>query len=135
MSKVEPSNISNALLTKLTANYELEKAFLDDVAEKLNAILCNYYIYDTEQKSSESTATETGAKNKKKKKTKENKTPRKTSAYNVFVKEKMQDESVKTVPHQERMGKIGGMWKKMSDEEKSVYKIKADEVNAVPKTN
>jgi len=39
------------------------------------------------------------------------KVKRAPSAYNLFVKDKMQDASVKALPPKERMGAIGALWK------------------------
>jgi len=39
------------------------------------------------------------------------KVKRAPSAYNLFVKDKMQDPAVKALPPKERMGAIGQMWK------------------------
>jgi hypothetical protein len=38
------------------------------------------------------------------------KAPRKKSAYNLFVKEKMQDETIKSLNHKDKMKRIAEMW-------------------------
>lgn len=55
---------------------------------------------------------------------------RKRSAYNVYVREQMQTEEIKAVPHKERMRHIAGLWKNVSEEDRSGYKSKADEENS-----
>ena len=66
----------------------------------------------------------------KKKKAKGPKKPRKTSAYNVYVKEKMQDATVKAAPQKEKMSLIGTMWKQLDDAGKAPYGAQADALNA-----
>jgi len=41
---------------------------------------------------------------------KSEKAPRKKSAYNLFVKEKMQDETIKSLNHKDKMKRIAEMW-------------------------
>ena len=55
---------------------------------------------------------------------------RKLSAYNIFMKEKSAELKKEEVPSNERMSKIGALWKGLSDEQKDEYKAKADEHNA-----
>ncbi len=48
---------------------------------------------------------------------------KKATAYNIFVSEKMK--SLVDIPSNERMAAVGGLWKALSAEEKSVYETKA----------
>ena len=53
---------------------------------------------------------------KKVKKTKDPSVNKKApSVYNLFVKDKMQDDDIKKLPHNERMKAIGEMWKEQKD--------------------
>jgi hypothetical protein len=50
---------------------------------------------------------------------------KKLSGYNVFMKEKMAELKAENVPSNERMKKIGPMWKALSDAEKKIWNEKA----------
>jgi len=54
---------------------------------------------------------------------------RKLSGYNVYMKEKMAELKAQNVPSGERMGKVSAMWKTLTDEDKAVWKSKADALN------
>ena len=54
------------------------------------------------------------------------KAPRKLSGYNLFMKEKMAELKTNNVPSGERMGQVSGLWKNLSDSEKGVWKVKAE---------
>jgi len=51
---------------------------------------------------------------------------KKLSGYNVFMKEKMAVFKAENVPSGERMGKVGALWKTLSEEDKAIWKAKAD---------
>ncbi len=61
--------------------------------------------------------------------TSENTEPKlkKLSGYNVFLKDKMVDLKEQNIPAGERMSKIGGLWKELGEEEKSVWNKKASD--------
>ena len=126
MSTVDLSTIIDAASAKLTGSYELDADFIANVKKALQQVLKKYYIYDSPQQVVEATGGASGKKKEKKEKT--DKKPRKKSAYNIFVKEKMPE--FKEVPHGERMGKIGALWKSLDEAGKQPFQTKADEVNA-----
>lgn len=53
---------------------------------------------------------------------------KKLSGYNLFMKEKMAELKAQGVPSGERMGKVGALWKGLSDTEKGTWKAKAEGV-------
>jgi len=57
---------------------------------------------------------------------------KKLSGYNVFMKEKMAVFKAENVPSGERMGKVGALWKTLSEEDKAIWKAKAD--SSAPQT-
>lgn len=57
------------------------------------------------------------------------KKPRKKSAYNVFVREQMKTDEIKSVPHKAKMGAIAQTWKALSDEDRVQYHTLADTEN------
>jgi len=59
---------------------------------------------------------------------------KKLSGYNVFMKEKMAMFKAENVPSGERMSKVGALWKTLSDEEKAIWKGKADSTAPVVTT-
>lgn len=122
MSTVDLATIIDSASAKLATSYELEEEFISSVKKALQQVLKKYYIYDSPQQVSAS------GEGKKDKKDKKDKKPRKKSAYNVFVQEKMP--VFKEVPHKERMGKIGALWKSLSDDDKKPFQDKADVLNA-----
>jgi len=124
MSTVELSTIIDAASAKLTTSYELEEEFIASVKKALQQVLKKYYIYDSPQQ----VVVGAAGGGKKDKKEKTEKKPRKKSAYNVFVQEKMPE--FKEVPHKERMGKIGALWKALDDAGKKPFQDKANALNA-----
>jgi hypothetical protein len=63
-------------------------------------------------------------------------TAKKLSGYNLFLKEKMAQLKTENVPSGERMGKVGGLWKGLSDADKKIWNDKAkadDSTTAVTK--
>ena len=59
---------------------------------------------------------------------------KKLSGYNVFMKEKMAVFKAENVPSGERMTKVGALWKTLTDEEKAIWKAKADSTAPVTVT-
>ena len=59
---------------------------------------------------------------------KADKAPRKKSAYNLFVKEKMQDADIKSLSHKDKMSKIAEKWKTC---DKEIYAKMAAELGDV----
>ena len=110
----------NDVVKKVTSGYTLEEAFVNDMKTQLVEVLAPYYIYNTPP----------GGKTKRKKSDK----PRKTSAYNQFVKTQMATDEVKALPQKERMGHIGTLWKALDDAGKKTYQDMADQLNAEQET-
>lgn len=54
---------------------------------------------------------------------------KKLSAYTLFVQEQMALESVKNIPHKERMGYISEQWKNLDEDRKTELSNKASEAN------
>lgn len=57
------------------------------------------------------------------------KKPRNKSAYNVYVREMMQAENIKSMNHREKMGAIASLWKGLSETEREDYKTLASKEN------
>jgi len=56
---------------------------------------------------------------------------KKLTGYNIFMKEKMAEFKAQNVPVAERMGKVSLAWKALSEEEKAVWKLKAENTEPV----
>jgi len=59
------------------------------------------------------------------------KAPRKKSAYNLFVKEKMQDVDIKSLSHKDKMSKIAEKWKTCDKETYAKMAAELGEVDTV----
>lgn len=120
MTCLQTSDVVEVAVKKLTESYELDKDFINSVNTSLESTLKKYYIYDTPQQVGADAAAD-APKGKKKAVTTpaKDKAPRKKSGYNYFVAAKMPEFSA--VPHQERMAKIGELWKAVTPEEKAKY--------------
>ncbi len=121
---VNVQDIVTTFSGKVKAKYQLGDDFMTDVESMMSAVLAKFYIFGEPQ---QLTAADESAG---KKKAKGPKKPRKTSAYNVYVKEKMQEDTVKAAPQKQKMGLIGAMWKQLDDAGKAPFKVKADALNA-----
>lgn len=103
----------------VTETYELDSAIVDNLcgfvraAEKQVALPAGRRVRATSSKP---------------------KKARRKSAYNVYVREMMKDAAIKDMDHRSKMGAIAELWKKLSDEEKGVYKGHADQENATVET-
>jgi hypothetical protein len=133
---VNKDSVVNEVITNISAKYGIEQAIMDDFRLMMLSVLTPYYLYTTP-------ASKVAAKGSRKAKataaaggddasnaSKAEKKPRQTSAYNVYVCEMMQVDSVKTAPQKEKMALIGNMWKALSDSAKDVYKQRAAAKNA-----
>lgn len=114
------SNIVDEVAGCITKKYGIDESVVGDFKTMVLECLGPYYIYSVKP----------GSGGKGKRKAKGPKKPRKTSAYNVYVKEKMQQEDIKATPQKEKMVKIGAMWKQLDDTGKGPYKTQADALNA-----
>lgn len=123
---ISTSTIVDLAVKKLTDSYDLDKEFVASVKSSLEASLSKYFIYDTAQKSSSDADASGSAKGKKQAVATpaKEKVPRPKTAYNHFVADKMA--TFKDVPHQERMTKIGALWKTISAEEKAKYEAMSE---------
>jgi hypothetical protein len=62
---------------------------------------------------------------------KADKIPRKKSAYNLFVKEKMQDADIKSLSHKDKMSKIAEKWQTCDKEKYAKMAAELGEVDTV----
>lgn len=62
---------------------------------------------------------------------KADKVPRKKSAYNLFVKEKMQDADIKSLSHKDKMSKIAEKWQTCDKEKYAKMAAELGEVDTV----
>ncbi len=114
------SQICDEIASCITKKYGIDETVVADFKTMILESLSPYYLYSVKP----------GSGGKAKRKAKGPKKPRKTSAYNVYVKEKMQEPDIKATPQKEKMAKIGAMWKQLDDAGKAPFKVKADAVNA-----
>lgn len=113
----DKSKLVDNVMKKITGQYGLEDDFIQDLKKQFLEVLAPYYVYNSPP---------SGKKGKKKNSSGK---PRKKTAYNVFVKVKMQTEAIKAFPQKERMGEIGKLWKTVTDEEKADFQKQADALN------
>ena len=116
----DKSSLATEITKKLRNKYELEDEFVTEFEELVLQSLAPFYIYNSPPDGGSG----------KKGKGKGPRKPRKSTAYNHFVKAKLQEDSIKDCPHQERMKKIADLWKNVSPEEKKTFQDMADEQNA-----
>lgn len=134
---VDPKSICDQFAQQVMERYQLDDAVMASMSEVVLAVLNNYHIYSEQQQAATAavvaatdvSATTTG-KGKKAAAAAGPKKPRKSSAYNIYVKEMMQDPKVKSVPQKEKMSIIGNLWKALPEAGRAPYKARADEVNA-----
>lgn len=134
MATTTTSTIVQQLIKTLSETCELESDGIKTISESFHSVILPYIT---------SIMAQTGAPVAEKTKTTKGKAPKKdTSApkaekippkngYHIFVAEKMTEVVTdNSVAPKERMGKIGGMWKGMTEEGKQVYNDKAGKYNA-----
>jgi len=132
MPAVNKQQIVEEIGANITEKYGIDAPVVEDFKTMIMNSLSAYYVYDSDQgktprkaqkggKAAPTAAAKVEAKDKK---------PRKTSAYNVYVKKMMQSETVKDVPQKEKMAKIAAFWKDLSEADKATYKVEADTLNA-----
>jgi hypothetical protein len=138
---VSSSDVVSAFTNQVKQKYDLGEEFITEISKMMTGVLTPYHIYSAPQvaakaprtrKPKASAAAAAGADagaavaaaDAKVKK------PRKASAYNIYVKEKMQEATVKAVPQKEKMGMIGKMWAALSTEQKQPYNVLAEAQNA-----
>lgn len=136
---VDPKVICEQFAQQVMDRYQLENDVMASMSEVVLAVLNNYHIYNEQQTVTVATAdastgaaaaTGKGKKGKVAEASDKPKKPRKSSAYNIYVKEMMQDPKVKTVPQKEKMTIIGNMWKALPEAGRAPYQTKATELNA-----
>jgi len=109
-----------AFRTEVTETYELDEEFVDSLVEMFTK--------------HSTPLTEVAPKRSRASKASGDKPRRKKSAYNVFVREKMATDEIKTVPHKEKMSHIAALWAEVTDDEKEEFKAKANEENKAAET-
>ena len=124
MTTTVPASVTKASLAfrEAVANqFELETDFLDT--------LCELYVNTTLPLVAEAkTATKKAAKEDAPAKVRQ---PRKKSAYNVYVREQMKTDEIKSIDHKSKMGAIAKSWMELNDEDKKVYTDMAASENTV----
>lgn len=140
---VNPSEVVTAFTNQVRAKYDLGEDFITEISKMMTGVLTPYHIFSTPQTAPKAPRTkkakaaaetdgaaETGTGAASTSVASDAKKQRKASAYNIYVKEKMQEEAVKAVPQKEKMGMIGKMWAALSAEQKLTYSAQADAQNA-----
>lgn len=133
---IDPKSICEQFAGQVMERYQLDDAVMASMSEVVLAVLNNYHIYAEQQQApvaaaADGAATTVVGKGKKAAVAAAGpKKPRKSSAYNIYVKEMMQDPKVKSVPQKEKMSIIGNLWKALPEAGRAPYKARADEVNA-----
>jgi len=125
MPAVNKQQIVEEIASNISANYGIDDAIVNDFKTMMMNAMAQYYVYDNDQAKANRKAAKgkTAASDAPKK-------PRKTSAYNVYVKKMMQSADLKEVPQKEKMTKIGAMWKALSEDQRAAYKADADAENS-----
>jgi len=100
----------------VVGDYELDAEIVDQLCnlfQKNAALLLSEKPVKVKKAAAEKPvkpASEKSEKAEKAEKPATEKAPRKKSAYNLFVKEKMQDETIKSLNHKDKMKRIAEMW-------------------------
>jgi hypothetical protein len=124
MPAVNKQQIVEEIASNISANYGIDDAIVNDFKTMMMNAMSQYYVYDQDQaKANRKVAKGKSASDAPKK-------PRKTSAYNVYVKKMMQSDDVKAVAQKEKMTKIGAMWKALTEDQRAAYKADADAENS-----
>src|SRR5579883_1682058 len=136
-STVDSKTVCETFSKSVREKYDLGEDILGSIQEMMGAVLSKYYLYSEPQAAAKrapskkkAAAAAAAADASEVASTGSSKKTRKTSAYNVYVREQMQDESVKSVEQKEKMSLIGNKLKDPTDTEKAVYKAKAEALNA-----
>lgn len=99
----------------LTSQYDLESEYID--------AFCKVFRETVSPLLAETTTTRRARGSSKPKKL------RKKSAYNVYVREMMMTEGIKSLDHKKKMGAIAGKWRELTDDDKVPYTEKATAEN------
>jgi hypothetical protein len=96
----------------VVGDYELDAEIVDQLCDlfQKNAALLLSVKAEKPVKVKKAEKAEKPVKPAAEKAEKAEKAPRKKSAYNLFVKEKMQDETIKSLNHKDKMKRIAEMW-------------------------
>ena len=96
----------------VVGDYELDAEIVDQLCDlfQKNAALLLSVKAEKPVKVKKAEKAEKPVKPAAEKAEKAEKAPRKKSAYNLFVKEKMQDETIKSLYHKDKMKRIAEMW-------------------------
>jgi hypothetical protein len=125
---VDSQVICESFASQVLDRYQLDETVMDQMKEVVRTVLNEYYIYREEPSvPTDDAATQTGGKSKKADGPKK---PRKSSAYNLYVKDMMQDPEVKLVPQKEKMSIIGKKWQTLNEAGRAPYQARATELNA-----
>lgn len=103
----EKDQVSAQIIAELAKECELDETITKTLQATIESVLSNFHVLQLKQ----SKRRQSGGK-----------VARKSSGYNLFVKEKMQDPSIKELNHKEKMTQIGQIWKTLSADEKAKYK-------------
>jgi hypothetical protein len=125
------TSIITEVVDNITKKYQIDAEVIEDFRSLLTNVLAPYYLYNNDPTVGAKKGKKASkAEPKEPKDPKKVSKPRKTSAYNVYVKEMMQTDGIKAVPQKEKMSKIGQEWKTLSDAAKGTYKTLAEAQNA-----
>lgn len=126
MPAVNKQQIVEEIASNISAAYGIDENIVNDFKTMMMNAMSAYYVYDSDQ----AKANKKASKGKAAVASDVAKKPRKTSAYNVYVKKMMQSADVKEVPQKDKMTKIGAMWKALTEDQRAAYKVDADAENA-----
>jgi hypothetical protein len=123
MTSVTPSNVTKASLVFRAAvadQFELEPEFLDTVCELF--VKAALPLTESTTVASKKAAAPRDEVVKVRQ-------PRKKSAYNVYVREQMKTDDIKSIDHKSKMAAIAKSWKELSEEDKARYTSLANDEN------
>jgi hypothetical protein len=131
------TEIVNNVSKQIKAKYELDDGFVKDIEGIVSSTLDKYNVSSgnqvggaTSSEKKKRVSKKDSVASKKGTASAAPKAPKKSSGYNMYVTEMMLKDEIKQLPHKERMGKIGSLWKGASDDEKKKYTDKAIEKNS-----
>src|SRR5579871_1236377 len=130
---VDPQVICDKFASQVMDRYSLESEVMTKMTEVVHAVLTGYHIYNEQQSApvgAVSAAASTDGESANRKKAAGPKKPRKTSAYNCYVKKMMQDPGVKPIPQKEKMAAIGRLWATLPEAGRAEYEKEAAQLNA-----
>jgi hypothetical protein len=127
ITAITVTKASEVFRESVAANFELEADFLNTITELF--VKAATPLVDVNATATASASTKKTTRNAQQTEAKP-RTPRKKSAYNVYVREQMKTADIQGVDHKQKMGAIAARWNALTEEQKKVYTDMASNENA-----